>query len=531
MIPGAAAVTMRYENQGAHRGNLGGSPRALRGVNNEIDKTTHWTSLEGIAAAVQAVDDVILGALAPVFAQERSLGVAWDYVCALSPRVKANCWALAEAAGHAGWGRMQALLNRYAWDHDRVRELLPQLVGRWLACAPGDTAGPGLAIDETAALKKGEGTFAVSPQHAGCTGKVENCVTSVFTAYVTTAGTCWVDYCVYMPERWAADGVRRQKAGVPEDLAFATKPDQAAAQVRRLAAAGLGFGWVAGDEVYGRSSSLRAACTELGVTGVFIVPATFTITTPAQTTMTVAEAATGAVYERRPCGMGSKGPRLSDWALIATSDPNEVLMIRRLITRPDQLAFFICHASDPSRLRLPHLATIAGRRWPIEETFKTGKDVLGWDQSQARTYTGLHRHTVLTALAMLRQTAALTLHAPCPGNPQHDPAPPPAPAPPPVPAPPQPAPGVDPQACRIPLGDSPVPTRAGQPRPPDLGHIKLSVAEHRRLYALAQAKAAGLLSTAAEAFHLAWSRQRRRHQANARWHHYQRHLRQALDPC
>jgi hypothetical protein len=493
-------------------------------VTQEITGTAAWTSLEGIAAAVRVVDEQIRAALGPVFAQRRSLQVAWDYVCTLSSQVKANCWALAEAAGHAGWGRMQALLNRYVWDHTAVRDLLAGLAGRWLTCPPDDPVGPGIAIDETAALKKGEATFAVGPQHAGCTGKVENCVTSVFAAYVTTAGACWVDYDIYMTQRWADDSARRAQAGVPEDLEFTTKPDLAAAQIRRLAAAGLRFGWVAGDEVYGRSSRLRATCDELELTGVFIVPTTFTITTPAGTTMTAAQAGADAVFERRPCGMGSKGPRLFDWALVATSDPCQVLLIRRLITRPDQLAYFICHVPDPAKITLPYLATIAGRRWPVEETFKTGKDVLGFDQSQVRTYTGLHRHTVLTALAALRQVAALTLHTSAPT--MGEPAPPPPPQPRPEPD------SADNQSSdqRIPIGDTPVPSRPGQPRPPDLGHIKLSVAEHRRLHTLALAKAAGLLTAAAEAFHLAWSRQRRRHQANARWHHYQRHLQQALDP-
>ena len=49
--------------------------------------------------------------------------------------------------------------------------------------------------------------------------------------------------------------------------------------------------------------------------------------------------------------------------------------------------------------------TIAGRRWPCEETFKTGKDVLGWDQSQVRTWDGVCRHTALAALAQLRHAA------------------------------------------------------------------------------------------------------------------------------
>jgi SRSO17 transposase len=489
-------------------------------VRNKITETVAWVSLEDIADGARVVDDVIRAALVPVFAQARSLQVAWDYVSALSPQVKANCWALGEAGGHEGWSRMQALLRSYVWDHTVVRGLLAPLAGRWLTCPADDPVGAGIAIDETAALKKGEATFAVCPQHAGCTGKVENCVTSVFSAYVTAGEACWVDFDIYMPQRWADDPARRADAGVPEDLQFATKPELAAAQLRRLAAAGLRFAWVAADEVYGRSSTLRATCTELAVTGVFIVPSTFTITTPAGTTMTAAQAGAQAevqnAFERRPCAMGSKGPRLFDWALVATDDPRQVLLIRRLITRPDQLAYFICHVSDPAMIRLPYLATIAGRRWPVEETFKAGKDVLGFDQSQARTYTGLHRHTALTALAMLRQVAARALHAATTPA-RHQPPPPAPPAP--------PAPSVDPADLRIPLGDSPVPTRPGQPRPPDLGYIKLSVAEHRRLHALALTKACGLLSAPAEAFHLAWSRRRRHHQAGARWHHYQRHLR------
>ena len=121
----------------------GRPPHDLQVVTQEISRTAAWTSLEGIAAGARAVDDVIRAALAPVFAQRRSLEVAWDYVCALSSQVKANCWALAEAAGHCGWGRLQALLRSYRWDHTAVRDLLAPLAGRWLTCPPDDPVGPG----------------------------------------------------------------------------------------------------------------------------------------------------------------------------------------------------------------------------------------------------------------------------------------------------------------------------------------------------------------------------------------------------
>ena len=54
---------------------------------------------------------------------------------------------------------------------------------------------------------------------------------------------------------------------------------------------------------------------------------------------------------------------------------------------------------------MTYFITIAGRRWPVEETFKTGKNVLGWDQAQVRTWDGINRHTALAALAQLRQIA------------------------------------------------------------------------------------------------------------------------------
>ena len=41
----------------------------------------------------------------------------------------------------------------------------------------------------------------MAPQHAGCTGKVENCVTTVFSAYVTAGGQAWADLDLYLPER------------------------------------------------------------------------------------------------------------------------------------------------------------------------------------------------------------------------------------------------------------------------------------------------------------------------------------------
>ena len=49
----------------------------------------------------------------------------------------------------------------------------------------------------------------------------------------------------------------------------------------------------------------------------------------------------------------------------------------------------MCWAPEGRPATLTYFITIAGRSWPVEETFKTGKDTLGWDPSQARTYAAI----------------------------------------------------------------------------------------------------------------------------------------------
>ncbi len=226
----------------------------------------------------------------------------------------------------------------------------------------------------------------MAPQHAGCTGHVENCVTTVFSAWVTTSGQAWADFDVFMPERWEKDGQRRRAARIPGGLGHQAKPQLTIGQLKRLLGAGLPVKWAAYDEVYGRSSELRRFCESRNLAYVAVVPCDFRVTLPSGAVIRADQAVKDAVFERRSCGNGSKGPRFADWALLATSSPRHVLLIRRLLSRPDDLTFCLCWAPEGAPATMTFFVTIAGRRWPAEETFKTGKNVLGWDQCQARAW-------------------------------------------------------------------------------------------------------------------------------------------------
>ncbi len=485
--------------------------------------TTAVASIEDAADCGERADALIRGLLGRVMRQQRTVETALEYIRALSRDARANCWELALKAGHGRPYRLQALLGRCAWSWQEVRELLPGLAQQVLRDDPDDLIGPGLAFDETADLRKGKSTACVSPQHAGVTGKVENCVTWVFAALVTALGQSWVDFDVYMPDCWARDPARRRKAGIPEQLAFATKPQLAIAQVKRLMAAGLRVTWAAADEVYGRCGEFRETLRALSLAYVVIIPCDYRITLASGAVIRAEEAVRDAVFEERSCGNGTKGPRYGGWALIGTAGPREFLLIRRFPDRDrNQYAFYLCWAPEGLPATLTYFITIAGRRWLVEITFKTGKDALGWDQCQARTWHAINRHTALTALAQLRTAAiqaALTGTAVLP------------------PAPAAPLPACEPVAGEPPAdgpdlqfwtGTAPLPDHGGQPCPPHIAPIALSAAETGRIEKLARDWKTGLISRARLAFQLRWSAWRRRHQARARWHHYAARLAPAV---
>ena len=473
-------------------------------------------------AAVERANALVRTVLAGLLKRKRSVAAALMYILALGRDVRANCWDLSEKAGlEPGDGTFHRLLGRYRWSWEQGRELLPLLAQEALGAAPDadDGIGPGLAVDETTDLKRGTATACVSPQHSGVTGKTENCVTWVFSALVTSAGQCWAWFDLYVPGCWAADPARRKKAGIPRGLRFATKPELAIAQVKAIIGKGVRVCWVAADEVYGRSGDFRAACRALLLSYVVIIPCDYKVTLAKGTAkVRVKDAARGAVFERRSAGNGTKGPRYGWWALLAIEDPDEFLLVRKLGREKNPYTYYLCHAAPGRPATLNYFVAITGSRWPVETSFKSGKDGFGWDQSQVTTWTAQNRHTLLTALAMIRIIFLRTFLAREIADAESLPVPGPAPA-----GDTGAADDASPD-LRIHPGTDTVPAVAGLPCPAGIPPVRLSDTEAARIDALTRAYTGGLLSRDRLAFHFRWSHWRRRHQARARWSHYSARL-------
>ncbi|MFC4898677.1 IS701 family transposase [Streptosporangium amethystogenes subsp. fukuiense] len=348
----------------------------------------------------------------PLFARPEPRQAFADLVRALLADVpRKNSWQLADHIGHATAHRFEHLLDRAKWDVDALRDEVRSYVLAHL----GRTDGV-LIADDTAAIKKGEASVGVADQYCGLTGQVENCQVIPLLTYASDAGHAFVNRRLYLPEAWAHDGERRGRAGVPEYMAFRTKPQLVIDMLGEEIAAGTPFRYLCADAGYGRDPHLRAFCHERALGYVMAVPVDLPLAAVRGGAEPVGHVldrllaqGTPQIWERRSCGNGSKGARVYDWTAVAVAVAEQApapgyahtLLIRRSVNAPSEVEFFLAHA--PFGTAVTEVIDAAGMRWKIEENNEHGKDLLGLTQYQVRKWTPWHRHvtTCMLALAFL----------------------------------------------------------------------------------------------------------------------------------
>jgi SRSO17 transposase len=244
-----------------------------------------------------------------------------------------------------------------------------------------------------------------------------------------------VAYRLYLPEDWAADPIRRQKAGVPGDLGFQTKPTIALEQICAALDAGLPRGVVLMDAGYGADTKLRTALTVLGLCYVAGIQPNTTIWPagmgplppkawsgcgrppnrmrrdgqhrplqvkalalglPAEAwqTITWREGAADWLTSRfARLGVRAahrderlKEPREEEWLLIEWPEGEDEPTKCWLSTLPQDISF----ADLVDRAKL---------RWRIERDYQELKQELGLGHYEGRGWRGFHHHATLTIAA------------------------------------------------------------------------------------------------------------------------------------
>ncbi|MER6572319.1 IS701 family transposase [Streptomyces sp. NPDC001093] len=210
-----------------------------------------------------------MGVIGGCFARREARETARELTAGLLLEVHTrNCWTLAEALGHPGPHRLQHLLSRARFDHDQAREQVARMVIDHLA--DEDVV---LVVDETGDAKSSTGCVGAGRQYSGALHGVGLCQVAVHLAVVTSTTRVIIDRALYLPADWVADDERREAAGVPDEITFATKSQQAARMVADALDAGVRARWFAADEVYcGRE--LRMEIRRLGLGYAVGVPAT-----------------------------------------------------------------------------------------------------------------------------------------------------------------------------------------------------------------------------------------------------------------
>ena len=160
--------------------------------------------------------------------------------------------------------RHQALHHFVAKAEWSDAELLRR-VCQWVVPKMDFSRGGWWIIDDTGFPKKGRHSVGVARQYCGMLGKQDNCQVAVSVSLACVQGSIPVAWQLYLPEDWATDQERRVRAGVPQDLEFATKTQIALQQLRALLAEGAPRHCVLADAGYGVNTAFRQALSDMGL--------------------------------------------------------------------------------------------------------------------------------------------------------------------------------------------------------------------------------------------------------------------------
>ena len=313
---------------------------------------------------------------------------------------------------------LQHFIGCAEWDHQPLMMELARQVGEEL----GENDGV-IVFDPSAFAKQGKKSVGVARQWCGRLGKVDNCQVAVYMAYVSRQERALVNTRLYLPKKWAQARGRRKAAGVPKEVRFQTRHEQA---LEMLAEQGhlLPHAWIAGDDEMGKKADFRRALHERGEHYLLAVPCNLLIR---DLEVPPPKCPEGGVVPKRPL---VRVDRWRDalpteaWTRIDVRDgekgPLEVDVVacrvrariqRRLMNYDETLVIIRCldetgvtkydfYFSDvPPDTPLEEFARVALAAHRVEETIKRGKSEAGLSHYEVRNWRGWHHHQVLSLIA------------------------------------------------------------------------------------------------------------------------------------
>jgi SRSO17 transposase len=324
---------------------------------------------------------------------------------------------------------LQHFIGQSPWSPTPLLAVHQQLVAETL----GESDGVVL-IDESGVVKQGSDSVGVAAQYCGAVGKVANSQVGVHLGYASRKGYSLVEGQLFMPEVWfrAEYATKQQACGVPQALAFQTKPELGLALLQRAVARGtLPFQWVAADALYGGAPAFRDGVAALGKwyfteikcttllwrsrpalylpvrQGRGRPPTRWRLCNPTDRPLCVSDlvaALPADAWTTATIKEGSKGPLVCNFAALQVTEarnnlpgPQLWLIIRQNLADPTEVKFYFSNA--PAHTPLHTFIRMSGMRWPIETIFEEAKGEVGFDHYEMRSWLGWQHHMLLVSLA------------------------------------------------------------------------------------------------------------------------------------
>ncbi len=362
-----------------------------------------------------------------------------------------------------------------------------------------------LIVDEVSQLKQGKHSVGVKRQYLGCVGKRANGQVAVTVHYADARHDWPVTGRLYLPEDWAEDAERRKKAGVPEDVTFATKGEIALDLIRRALAWGIPAQWVSMDAGYD-SVDLLITLEQMGLSCCVGVKSSFMVRAPEEVEEWVPppparrgrprihvdpqslppvcrvdalrdalpeEAWRNVIYRQGTAGPLTKQFAALDVQCATTTKVGPAVWLlfeRPLPGEAGDSKYYVVSARH--EMALEDLAQVAHRRPLIERfSYENGKGEVGLRDYQGRSWRGFHHHL---AIVMFGLTWLSLQRRPLPVEPT-----------PPAPPPTSGTPSAGPSAIVFMRGDSPVTVQMAGTSPvpvPAPRHLWESVQAVRRRF-------------------------------------------------
>lgn len=352
------------------------------------------------------------------------------YVAGLiGPGDRKSVQPMAERLGLGAHDRLHHFVAAGTWDAAPLLEGLARKADELLG---GEDAV--LVVDDTALPKKGSASVGVAPQYASALGKQANCQTLVSLTLARGEVPVMVGLRLFLPDSWTGDPERMRRAGVPaEFLAPRSKPEIAIEEIDRLRATGLRFGAVLADAGYGLSAPFRQALSERGLRWAVGIPRHQKVY-PADVALIFPVAGRGRPRQRHIPDQKSQAAEAilagSTWRSVSWRRGTKGRLSARFAARrvriadgppqrirdmgaqhmPGEEAWLIGERRSggerkyylsnlPADTPMRALAAAIKARWVCEQAHQQLKEELGLDHFEGRSWTGLHRHALMTMLA------------------------------------------------------------------------------------------------------------------------------------